>query len=340
MLIETNKTSKVVIILLNFNNWEDTIECLKSLIEIDYKSFEIILIDNDSTNNSVQNIETWLKLQIKKEILCNNQSDNTRKTNYLTVNELHLYENRSANNFFITIIRAKVNKGYAAGNNIGIRYALNVIPFTYLWILNNDTVVEKNSLTKVINHSLKLNDEFGIIGTTVKFYHKPKILQSLGCTYNPIFGLSTQLGLNREEIVIDEYIKEKKKIDYVSGCSVIITKKFIESVGLLSEDYFLYFEEIDWALRGKKFGFRIDFCYESVIYHKDGASTKIDKHSLLSSPFSDYHFSKSKIRFTKKFYKFFLPSVYFSFILVILNRIKRGQYQNIFSIIKAIKEEW
>ena len=332
---------KICIILLNFNNWKDSVECLGSLLETDYPNFDIVLVDNNSTDYSVENIERWLKSIVDEEPFYSNPQFNcTKKTIYSIINECEFYNNKLNNDSFITIIKANSNNGYAAGNNIGIRYAINNLPFDYIWILNNDTVVERDCLSKVIDYSSKLDNDVGMIGTTVKFYYSPTILQSLGCTYNPFLGFSTQLGLNRKESTISKYRKDTNIIDYISGCSIIVTNKFIKSVGLLSEDYFLYFEEIDWASRGKKFGFRIDFCYDSVIYHKDGASTKVNKHSLLSSPFSDYHFSKSKIKFTKKFYKFFLPYVYFSFVLVILNRIRRSQYQNIFSIIKAIKEEW
>ena len=117
---------KVYIILLNYLNWEDTIECLVSLASLSYSNFEVVVIDNFSQNESIENI--------KKTI---NSKNATFHINYIQLNN---------------------NKGFGHGNNIGLKFALNKRDSDYFWVLNNDTVVSRESLTYLINTAKEDSD--------------------------------------------------------------------------------------------------------------------------------------------------------------------------------------
>jgi len=106
---------KVAIIIVNWDGWEDTIECLESLYRIDYPNYEIIIIDNHSQDDSVRRIKDYSE---GKEL---------------------------------TIIENEDNYGFAEGNNIGIRYALKYLKPKYILLLNNDTVVDKDFLKELIS---------------------------------------------------------------------------------------------------------------------------------------------------------------------------------------------
>jgi len=106
----------------------------------------------------------------------------------------------------------------------------------------------------------------------------------------------------------------------------------------MDEGYFFYFDEIDWALRGKKNGgWELGYAYKSKVYHKEGASAggnNLKKNS--KSKFSDFYAIRNRIRFTKKFYPYCLPIVYLSLFIVALNRIKRKQFDRVFMIFKIL----
>lgn len=296
----------VYIIVLNYNNWLDTIECLESLKKLDYNNFKVVLIDNNSTDDSCFKLSDYLN-------------------NKQTVQELNL-----------TFIRSKSNNGYAHGNNIGLKIALNDQKFKYAWVLNNDTTVEKDSLKCLVEYyNLKRSNgnKLGLLGSKLIFYYSSNVIQCVGGKYRELLGFPKQIGLG---IHVDDLNSvNEDELDYVSGAAVFVSEDFLKEVGLMAEDYFLYFEELDWAMRGKKLNYCLGYCNLSHVYHKDGASTKVDIKKLASSPFSDYHFTRSKVIFTKKFYRRRLLLIYFSFSLVIFNRIRKGQFKNISAILRA-----
>ncbi|MCE5214153.1 MAG: glycosyltransferase, partial [Methanobacterium sp.] len=104
------ETPKVTIVIVNWNGWEDTIECLKSLYHVNYTNFNIIIVDNHSQDDSVKKIKDYI--ENKKLILIVNDE----------------------------------NYGFAEGNNIGIRYAQKNFNPDYILLLNNDTIVDKEFL--------------------------------------------------------------------------------------------------------------------------------------------------------------------------------------------------
>lgn len=278
----------VYIIVLNFNNPNITIECLESIKCMLFKDYRVILVDNASTDNSVDIFNKYL--QVNNDII------------FLTANE---------------------NRGYAAGNNIALQYALNKKNMQYCWILNNDTVVDKNALSKLYEF-MEAHKDVGICGSKLIYDWDRNKVQGYGGDFNPVFAIP--------RCCTD--IKMIDSIDYVIGASVFVRREFLQDIGLMCEDYFLYCEEVDWAERAKG-KYKIACEPESIVYHKEGAST--GGHNIKDRSFlSDYYQLRSRILFTKKFYKKYLPIVYLTMICAIFNRIKRRQYDRIWMIIKLM----
>ena len=141
---------KVYIIVLNYNNAADTIECLESLREIKYANYEVILVDNASSDNS-------------DSILSSYASE------------------------YIHYIRNEYNYGYAAGNNIGIRYAMQRNDGSFVWILNNDTIVSPYALGYLVETCM-YDSSIGVCGSKILYYYGDGI-QGYGGRYNYWFGI-------------------------------------------------------------------------------------------------------------------------------------------------------
>lgn len=283
---------KVYIVVLNYNGAKDTIPCLESLEELNYENFEVIVIDNASTNNSSTLIKQWLA-------------------------------QKEAFNFYF--IQSPQNGGYAAGNNIGIRYALQRGDMQYVWILNNDTIVDPDALIELV-HKMESDVSIGICGSKLIYEWDRTRIQGYGGTYNKYIG--------RNGVIKDP--RNISKMDYVIGASMFMSKRFIEEVGLFCEDYFLYYEELDFSerMRGK---FHMDCAVNSIVYHKEGGSigsngVNAKKTSLLS----DYYLIRNRIVFTKKFHPFCLPGVYTGLLYAILRRVARRQYGRGWMILKLM----
>ena len=341
----------VYIIVLNWNGWKDTITCLESLFNLDYKNFRIIVCDNNSNDNSFEKIKGWadgsLELETKsdddlssffdppikkpikyEEIILNCAYDNA-------------YEVKPSICYDFTLIQTGSNLGFAGGNNVGIKHALSHSDCEYIWVLNNDTIVDKQSLKELVKKYL-ISQDSGICSSTLLYYNKPKVIQALGgAQYFQLFGYIRHIGCGKKYSQDIDTEKIEKIIDYPVGASMLVGRSFLESVGLMCEDYFLYFEELDWAIRCRLNGYRLVYAKESIVYHKEGASTggntkESDKKSLIS----DIYSIKNKIIITKRYFKYAIIPIYLSIVISIFNRIRRKQWERIPIIIKIVLDSF
>jgi len=363
---------KAYIIILNYNGWKDTIECLESVLRNDYPNYQVIVIDNGSPNNSMKYIKAWAEGRqevltpepdhplyhlshppVKKPIpYIYYTKEEAKKGGDFELEEKLTKEWQEQRNFKnkeliptlsypLVFIQTGENLGFAGGNNVGIRYALAKDDFEYIWFLNSDTVVKKNALSKLVQkfeNYRKVGKKVGIVGSKLLYYDNPRLIQGIGGIYNKWFAIAKHLGVFEEDR--GQYDNEDvlDKIDYVIGASMIVSKDFIKEVGLMCEDYFLYFEEMDWALRGEEKGYQLGYCWESRVYHKEGGSIGSSSKGEKKSEIADYYGLRNRIVFTKKFYPKYLWSVYLGFLVVVWNRIRRRQWNRVFLIFNIFKE--
>lgn len=226
---------RVFIIIVNWKNWPDTIECIKSLRQIDYPDFQIVLVDNQSEN----------KGDFEKQFP------------------------------EVKLIANPINSGFSGGNNLGIDYALKNRA-DYLLLLNNDTVVDKDFL-KILVKEAEENQEVGILGPAIYFFAQPEKTWFLGGSFN---WLKTRWTKGRGHLGLDIPVKEKKqKVDFITGCCMLIKKELIDRIGNLDERFFLYYEDVDFCLRARKAGYDCLIVPNSKIWHKISSSV-----SKLGSP--------------------------------------------------------
>jgi GT2 family glycosyltransferase len=216
----------VFIVVLNWNGKDDTIECLRSLQKLDYQNYEIVVIDNGSSDGSEDAIRS-LFLSVK-------------------------------------VVQTGSNLGYATGNNVGISYALSH-GAEYVWLLNNDTTVEQNAL-KTLVATAKTDSQIAFVGSKIYFYDKPNVIWCVGGTINLVDGGRTDHpGIGQVDTGQFENMSD---VGYVSGCSLLASKYAISAIGLIPEEYFLYFEETDWNLVAQRKGFRTVLAPSSIVWHK------------------------------------------------------------------------
>jgi GT2 family glycosyltransferase len=220
----------VMIVILNWNRLRDTAECLGSVSGIDYPNFGIVVVDNGSDDGSAAEIRRAFP-------------------------HVLLIENRE-------------NLGFAEGNNVGIRHALKR-GADYVWLLNNDTVVDPRALTAMVE-SAERNRDIGILGSKIRYYDQPQILWFAGATIDWEHAISAHIG--RLEKDTGQYDRERE-VDRVTGCSMLIRRKVFEDIGLFDEKFFLYAEEVDLCVRARKMGYRNYYVPKSVVYHKISASS-------------------------------------------------------------------
>jgi GT2 family glycosyltransferase len=214
----------VTCIVLNWNGWQDTVECLRVLKECDYLRLGIIVVDNASTNDSVAKIRA-----VHPDIL--------------------LIENEN-------------NLGFAGGNNVGIRYALDH-GAQYVWLLNNDTKPASNALSALVAKA-RTDHKIGAVASVTYYADSPTNVEAwAGARVNLGIGYSKNSRIPRD----DDWFHS------LNGTSMLISCEAIKEVGLLDEGFFLYWEDTEFCLRLQKKGWRIAAAPESRVLHKVHAST-------------------------------------------------------------------
>ncbi len=231
-----NNFPKVSIVILNYNGKQFILEVLNSVLKINYPNFEVVLVDNGSTDGSLE----LVKKSFSK----------------------------------IVFIKNSENIGFSAGNNIGIKYSLER-GAKYVLLLNYDTQVKRNFLVNLV--AIMERDKKIGISSPIIFKNKSSQLWFAGGKINWLKMKSR----HQTKMIKTNY----KKSDFISGCAMLVKREVFQEVGLLDEDFFLYWEDVDFSVRAKRKGFNLLVSPKSQIYHfeKSEERNKIKVYWLVLS---------------------------------------------------------
>lgn len=313
MILEKLSMPRVSIIILNWNSWKDTIECLKSVYQIRYPNYEVIIVDNGSKNESIDMIKKYCKHKIEVK---SNFIQMIPDTSYMPIQIIEYTreeidagrirktdEEELPSNSKLVIIKNEINFGFAEGNNIGIRYALSILDPDYVLLLNSDTVVESDFLGALVKVA-ESNGTIGVVGPKVYYYDyggRRDVINFAGGKLDMRKGLSYHIGIN--EVDIGQY-DEIEKVDYIEGCALLIKKNLLNTIGLIDPSYFAYWEENDFCMRASNAGYWSAYVPNSKIWHK--ISSSIDPEVKI------FYLTRNRFLFIKKYSN---KRQYFSFLL-------------------------
>lgn len=272
---------KVYIVLLNYNSANHTIECISSILNSTYKNISIIVVDNDSQDDSVNIIKEYFEV---------NRLDYIIKTEKIKLEKIE-YQNK------ILLIKSNTNGGFACGNNIALEYIIDNIENGYVWILNNDTYVDKFAVENLV----KSTKEDVLMGGVLVDYKDRKTIQTVGG-----FRLNNYLGIPKKYykgVNINKFNPKKStiKLDMISGASMFMSIKTLIKIGLMPEEYFMYWEDTDWCYTAKNKGITLDFCDNAIIYHKEGGSIGNRSYNQIKLDFRNmlYFYKKNNQKYIK-----------------------------------------
>lgn len=315
----------VSIILLNWNGYDDTLEALESLYQINYPNYNVIVVDNHSTNNSIEKIIEYTKGNIKVETTFTKYQDNKPIIlNHIREDNL----NQSINNTStkdkkkLLLIENYENYGFAKGNNIAIDYTLKHDNPDYVLLLNNDTIVDANFLDNMIKVALS-DDKIGIIGPKFYYYDFDGAHDKIWCI-GSVVDLEHYPG-HHSIMDEDNYNLNGNVIecDWVSGAGLLIKSELLAE-NYLDTSFFFGCEDVDLAVNVKNKGYKVVTVMDSIIWHKVGMSRH--KHSTFQT---EYNHIKTNLQFIKKHknnYYLNLPryayQIFKLYLTALINRIK------------------
>lgn len=263
------------IIIINYQTWEETISCLESLLSLTNRDYKLTVVEMCNLNNSREKLRSWA--------------------------DAHTHMN-------ISFLEIEENLGFAGANNFAMKKLAGHADTDFFWLLNNDTVVEKDSLSELVStwkiiNSGKKKPAF-ISSKIIDFTDRSKI-QSLGGQINPWAG-STKLNALGQPVTnypATGYLE----VDYVMGASMFFHKSIIDTIGFMDPSFFLYFEDIDWCQKARLESFSNYTCLSSIVYHKQGATIGNKYEKVAANQATMRYLYESYFLFFRKHYPAFLP---------------------------------
>jgi GT2 family glycosyltransferase len=291
----------VCVVVLNYRTWQDTVECLRSLLKDPYRSRQIVVVDNGSDNDSVHPIASWAAGEgVGLEM---------RPTAGPAPGSGGPADARSGSE--IVLIEAGRNCRYAAGNNVGIRYA-RFGHFDFVLILNNDTVISEGFLQPLVRF-MDAHSDCGAAGPLI--VNENGALERTCARRRPLLGdyffrigllalLSGRNRWKRRHYYAGEYAFDvPRTVDVLSGACLLIRREALERTGLLDENTFLYLEEFIFHEKMRSTPFKSYIVPECRIVHKGGRSTGLESNTVLHTAELD------SLRYYLRQYRRFNPSL-------------------------------
>jgi GT2 family glycosyltransferase len=258
---------KVFVIILNWNLPGDTIDCLRSVLETSYPLLEVVVVDNASSDNSVDRIRKRFPQ--------------------------------------MPLIQSGENLGYAGGNNLGIRYALEKNA-DYILLLNNDTLVQKSLIDHLVDFSLE-QPSIGILGPAIYYYHPAQRFWRLGARYGWAGPIPLEIG--RDALDRNQF-SDPFQVDYVTGCAMWVRSELFMKLGLLDDTFFMYYEDADFCHRARQAGYAIYVVPRAKMWHKVSGTSGKEKGIAL------YYQARNRLIFYNRINKGFNRFMANAFLLI------------------------
>jgi N-acetylglucosaminyl-diphospho-decaprenol L-rhamnosyltransferase len=282
---------QVAIIIVGFQNTADIMRCLTALERSEYRDFQILICENGGAASFARLADAI------PTSLAGGQK--------------------------VRLTQAPHNGGYASGVNIGLR---DTSSFDAWWILNPDTEPEPSALDSLVKR-LGLGD-CDAVGGVLCFANGR--VQSYGGKWQGWIARSISIGIGDDSYSGAPEREIELNLDYISGASLLIGRRFLETVGPMREDYFLYCEEIEWCLRSRKLNMHLGFTSSARVRHHHGTTTGDSSDIKARSRMSVYLNERNKLLLTRDVFpaRLFI-AIPASFFLIVLRYGRHGAWKQL-----------
>lgn len=232
----------------------------------------VITVNYNGFHDTCEFIESWVAtvMSVSYEIIVIDNGS--------TVNEAILLQRKYP---LVHTIRSEQNLGFAGGNNLGI----NIAKGKYLFLLNNDIFIVKDTIHLLIDR-LMVSNKIAGVSPLIRDYIEPHAIQFAGYSkLSPITLRNRAIG--RGQINKDRY--PARQTPYLHGAAMLLKKEIINQIGPMPENYFLYYEELDWCTHIDRKGYELWYDPACEVWHKDSSSTGKE------SPLKHYYLSRNRL---------------------------------------------
>ena len=279
--------SRIGVIICTYGSADVIEACLDSLLASQDATLHVVVCDNASPDHTVALVTDWAK----RHAVSFGHGDAGAQDAELP---------------FLTMIQSPHNLGFAGGVNMGLRWFLSRPEIDLFWVLNPDAMVTPQTAATYVSCAAQAGP-FSLMGGRTCFVEAPGSVQSDGGRVRRGTG-GVCLNVNHGVMPDEAVPPSADSLDFLSGANMIASRLFLETVGLMQENYFLYYEEVDWAYR--RGSLPLVTCPEALVYHHGGTAIGSTTANRAASGFANYFNYRNRMRFVARFTWWMLPVTY------------------------------
>jgi GT2 family glycosyltransferase len=331
------------IVIVNWNGWQNTLECLEAIFRMQGFQGPVVVVDNGSQDGSIDMLIAWAMGQVC--VIPQSRQPQIERlvippvTKPITTRILEPLSSlgRDSLDFAcrLFIIRAGQNLGFAAANNLGIKLLLESPDIELIWFINNDALPREDAFLEITSAANSADGPL-ICGSALLEYAEPTTIQALGGRYSLYSGVSTHImaGMHVNALM---KLGQRAAVDYPVGAAMLVNRSFIAKYGLMCEEYFLYFEEIDWALRMSR-PRKAYAIPRSIVFHKGGAATAAGRTGNSRSLLADYYTLRNRLLLARRVSLAAFISCAMLTPLMVVSRVFRKRRGLVPNAVSAVKD--
>jgi N-acetylglucosaminyl-diphospho-decaprenol L-rhamnosyltransferase len=297
---EVEYPPRVVIAIVATDEAKHIIGCLKSLDRSLYRDFGVVICENGGHDAFERDIQEVAKIPDVAAA----PDGGTVRAGQAESRRFYLGADKRP----VTILRSRENRGYAGGVNACIANAGE--GWDFIWVLNPDTFPEPDALGALVRRQGE--GGYGMVGSRMVFVSNGRVQLWGGMTYWPLLGRCRSLGVNQSVDVTPNVDEVEANLDVIAGCSMFASKEYIQNVGGMDEDFFVYHEDTEWSLR--RGSHRLGYAHDSIVRHLAGATSGSGGPRPKRSRFNIHLTERNRVLLAKKRH----PAAWPAFALVAL----------------------
>ena len=315
------------VVIVTFNSADVIIDCLESLLAASGVSLTIVVVDNGSDDGTLSLLHRWAAGDTTIRL-----SPDIPFALSVVAKSVTLWHPQAVMPSVITghrivVIQSGVNGGFAAGVNIGLACLAKEKDIDRFWILNPDSVVPPDTPRAFATAA----NGFSLMGGRVLYLDQPDIIQIDGGTIDWRTGVTGNVHLGKPHKTTAS--PDPANFGFITGASMVASRRFYEAAGPMREDYFLYYEEVDWAMR--RGDLPLAYCAEAIVYHRAGTAIGSPTLGRPASAFSLYFKHRGRLRFIRRFRRRSLFGAYAYSVAKAAQFLCRGYWREAWTVLVA-----
>ena len=309
--------SKVLISIVGFKNACDIVNCLRYLSKSTHEDFVVSICENGGPAAYAALVEALR--EVAEPAIAAQCPPNPR---ILEASAFSLRPQRQP----IHVFSASSNSGFAGGVNVTLEAFSDDETWSSVWLLNPDTLPGPEALRALVERQAETGAD--IVGSRLVFASTGKVQVYGGGRWRPLLARGRNIGLGSESDAKVNAAEIERHLDFVFGASLFASRDFIRKHGVMDEDFFLYYEEIEWCMRSENL--KIAYAHESVVQHLHGSTIGSARKWAARPPLAVYLDERNRLLFSRNHYHEIYPFIVLAAFVMITRYLMHGSVRNFF----------